>query len=189
MKNRPHFLLALALGSAFSFPLGAVAAPEPAHSADDFVDRIGVVTHWGYGDTPYGYAYDKIKMLLGTSGMRHVRDGVHPHLLDLYKTYGIKDTMIFGPNTAPSAAVGVLKENLPQVDMVEGSNEVDIFASSANYEGKTFLAGPIAYQNELYAAIKADPLTRSLGIIAPSTARNGSNMELAPLASLNADCQ
>ena len=183
MKNTLSAFRAMVVCALFCLPLTAFAAPEPARSADDFVDHIGVATHWGYGDTPYGYAYAQIKTLLGDSGIRHVRDGYHEHLKDLYKTYGIKATVIYGPGTPPASAVAQLKDNLPLVDMVEGPNEVDIFASSANYQGKNFPAGPIAFQTDLYAAIKADPLTKSLGVIAPSTATSGGNLKLAPLGS------
>lgn len=183
MKVQKGMQKGLLLGLFGGLCLPLHAAPEPARAADDFVDRIGVATHWGYSDTPYGYAYDQIKTLLGESGIRHVRDGFHPHLQDLYKTYGIKATVLYGPGTAPAEAVSQLKDNLSLVDMVEGPNEVDIFASSASYKGSGFPEGPRAYQNALYAAIKADPVTRVLGVIAPSTARSDSNVKLAPLLS------
>jgi len=178
-----RYFPALAAAAVLCLSLSVQAAPEPARSADDFVDRIGVATHWGYGDTPYGYAYDQIKKLLGDSGIRHVRDSYHERLPDLYKTYGIKATLIYGPGMPPASAVAQLKNNLPLVDMIEGPNEVDIFASSANYQAKTFPAGPIAFQNDLYAAVKADPATKTLGVIAPSTATSGGNLKLAPLLS------
>ncbi len=183
MKTLLSLFPVMGLAALLCLPRIAFAAPEPARSADEFVDHIGVATHWGYPNTPYGYAYDQIKKLLGDSGIRHVRDGFHPHLSDLYQTYGIKATVNYSPGTAPAAAVAQLKENLPLVDMVEGPNEVDIFASSAAYQGKNFPAGPIAFQNDLYAALKADPATKSLGVIAPSTATIGGNLKLAPLLS------
>ena len=158
------------------------ADPQPARSSDDFVDRIGVATHWGYGDTPYGYAYDKVKALLADSGIRHVRDGFGPRLPDLYQSHGIKATVIYGPGTPAPAIVAQVKQNRDLIDMVEGPNEVDVFASSAAYEGKTFPQGPIAFQTDLYGALKGDPETRGVGVIAPSTARSDSNLKLAPLA-------
>ena len=160
-------------------------AQEPAKSVDDFVDRIGVATHWGYPDTPYGYAYDKVKQLLGESGIRHVRDGYHERENDLYKTYGIKTTVIFGPGQQPSQIVDLIKKHIGIFAMVEGPNEVDIFPTSANYKGKGFPEGPINFQNEMYAAIKADPATAHLEVIAPSTARMDSNLRLAPLRSMD----
>lgn len=122
-----------------------------------------------------------VKALLAASGIRHVRDGFHPHLQDLYKTYGIQATVIYGPNAPPTAVVAQVKENRPLVDMVEGPNEVDIFAANSAYAGEVFPQGPDAYQNDLYAALKADPLTRGVGVIAPSTAQQDSNLKPAPL--------
>jgi chitodextrinase len=168
--------------------LGArsAAAPEPARGADEFVESIGFATHWGYPDTPYGYAYESVKRLLGESGVSHVRDGYHERLKDLYRTYGITATLICGPGQGSMEAIlGTIKDNLALIDMIEGPNEVDIFPTSANYQGKTFPGGPIAFQNDLYAAIKGDPATRHLGVIAPSTARMDSNLKLAPLRSLD----
>ena len=176
-----RFLLAALLTACSLSPGLLHADPQPAHSADDFVDRIGVATHWGYPDTPYGYAYDKVKALLADSGIRHVRDGFHPHLLDLYKTHGIKATVGFGPQTPPLDAVARLKESLAFVDMAEGPNEVDIFPTSAAYQGKVYPAGAIAYQTDLYRAIKADPATRGLGVVALSVGQATSNLKLAPL--------
>lgn len=159
-------------------------AQEPAQTADSFVNSIGVCTHWSYGDTPYGYAYDRVKQLLGEMGIRNIRDGYQPRELDLYKTYGIKTTTIFGPGaTPPAEQIKVLKDHIPAVGEVEGPNEVDIFHTT--YEGKPFPEGPRDYQNDLYAAIKADPATANLGVIALSTAMMGSNLKLAPVRSLD----
>ena len=152
----------------------------PAASADDFVDRIGVCTHLGYPDTPYGFAYDRVKTLLGEAGIRHIRDGLHPRVADLNTTYGIRVTAIFGPGDAQAAAQTV-KQNLPLIDMVEGPNEVDLFAQSATYQGKRFPDGPRLWMRDLYAALKADRQTAAVPVIAPSVGRAGSVFALAPL--------
>lgn len=164
----------------------AMAKPEPARSADDFVNSIGVCTHWGYGDTPYGYAYPQVKKLLGELGVRHIRDGYNPRMRDLYQTYGIKATIICGPQSGgiPSI-IQTLQENRFLTDMAEGPNEVDIFPSSADWEGKGFPEGPRSFQKELYSAIKDNPKTQSMGVIAPSTARIGSNTRLSPMSSMD----
>jgi len=58
--------IAAIVGATLICAFGKVnAAPEPARSADDFVDRIGFASHLGYTDTPYGYAYDQVKKLMG----------------------------------------------------------------------------------------------------------------------------
>lgn len=160
--------------------------PEPAQRADDFVDRIGVATHWGYTDTPYGYAYEQAKKLLGESGVRHVRDGFHAREADLFQTYGIKSTLIFGPgDKTPSEQIKVLEPHAAMVAMIEGPNEVDIFPQNARYNGKTFPQGAVDYQNDLYAAVKANAKLRHVPVIAPSTARADSNVRLAPLRSFD----
>ncbi|MBE3070085.1 MAG: fibronectin type III domain-containing protein, partial [Planctomycetes bacterium] len=170
-------LVLLATGAAW-------AEPAPPRSADDFVDAMGVCTHWSYMDTPYGSAYEKVKALLGDLGVRHVRDGWHEREIDLYKTYGIRATTIFSPGPKPPRdQLAILREQVKVIDMIEGPNEVDLFKTT--YNGKGFPEGPKAYQNDLYAAVKADAALAGVGVIAPSTARTGSNLELAPLASLD----
>ena len=179
MFKRVFFTLLLSV--AFVLPAPCHAVPEPASSADDFVDRIGFATHWGYPDTPYGYAYEQVKNLLADLRVRHVRDGFHPRERELWEKYGIKTTMIVGPQQPLEKTLQTLRDNRDLISMVEGPNEVDIFPTSANYKGQGFPAGPKAFQNDLQTAMKADPLLKDVEIIAPSTARNDSNLKLAPM--------
>lgn len=164
---------------------GAKATPEPAQSADGFVDRIGVATHWGYGDTPYGFAYDKVSQLLADSGIRHIRDGLHPRELDLYNRFGIKSTVIFGPPQDPKISIASLEPVAQTIDMIEGPNEVDIFAQNGQYKGQNFPQGARLFQNDLYQAVQQNAKMKGVGVIALSTARNGSNLVLSPLNSLD----
>ncbi len=172
---------ALLLGATLCFSTASHAAPEPAASADDFVNRIGFATHWGYTDTPYGYEYEKVSKLLADLRVRHVRDGFHPRERELWEKYGIQTTMIVGPQELLEKTLQTLRDNRDLISMVEGPNEVDIFATSANYQGQGFPGGPKAFQNDLQNALKADPLLKDLEIIAPSTARSDSNLKLAPM--------
>ncbi|UBF24401.1 hypothetical protein K9N68_22220 [Kovacikia minuta CCNUW1] len=59
-----------------------------------------------------------------------------------------------------------------KIDAVEGPNEPDLFwaASRFNkrYKGQRFPAGVIAFQKDLYAAIKRDPVTVKIKVIGPS---------------------
>lgn len=177
---------ALLVCGAILLPLRvAHAVPEPAMPADEFVDRIGLATHWGYTDTPYGYAYDKARQLLSELGVRHVRDSYHPRERDLWENFGIKTTMIVGPQQPLDKTLQTLRESRDFIAMIEGPNEVDIFPTSANYKGQGFPAGPMNFQNDLYAALEADPLLKNIEVIAPSTARNDSNLKLAPLTSFD----
>ncbi len=179
-----RFFLGCAVFTAF-FIGAAHATPEPPASADDFVDRIGFATHWGYPDTPYGYAYDAVSKLLADMRVRHVRDGWHPRERDLWEKYGIKTTMIVGPQQPLDQTLKILRDNRDLISMVEGPNEVDIFPTSANYKGQGFPEGPKNFQNDFYNALKADPLLKDLGVIAPSTARSDANLKLAPLRSFD----
>ena len=119
-----HPFLALLLGTAFILTGPAHAAPEPAASADDFVDRIGFATHWGYTDTPYGYEYDKVKELLADLRVRHVRDGWHPRERELWEKYGIKTTLIVGPQQPLEKTLQTLRDNRDLISMVEGPNDL-----------------------------------------------------------------
>ena len=177
---RRHRLLRVAALVALAAAGPSARAQEPAARADDFVDRVGVATHWGYTDTPYGLEYEKVRALLAASGVRHVRDGFHPRLADLYARHGIRATVIFNPGDA-AQVVETVKANRALIAMVEGPNEVDLFAQSAAYQGKGFPEGPRAWMNDVFRALRADPLTAAVPIIAPSTARADSNARLAPL--------
>ena len=161
----------------------AHAAPVPASRADDFVDSMGLCTHWSYYDTPYG-DFDKASELLGQLGIRHIRDGLHPRERELWERFGIKTTALFDPGDV-KAQLQSIKDSRPFLAMIEGPNEVDIFENNAKYKGQVFPEGARLYQKDLYDAVKSDPATASLGVIALSTARAGSNARLAPLDSFD----
>ena len=169
--------------SALLLPLALIqiaqAAPTPAGRADDFVDAIGVATHWNYLDTPYGN-FERAAPLLNELGVRHVRDDLQPRERELWEKYGIRTTTLFGPGDV-AAQVEQIESSRQWIAMIEGPNEVDIFPNSAQYQGKGFPDGPRLYQNDLYAALQADALTRDIPVIAPSTARTDSNRKLKPL--------
>ncbi len=180
---KPALFALLLLGA--SLVQLAQAAPVPPARADDFVDSIGVCTHWSYTDTPYG-DFPRASALLGDLGVRHIRDGLHPHDRELFDKYGIKTTAIFGPgDTDIAAQLQSIKDSRSFLDMIEGPNEVDIFTNNASYKGQVFPEGARLYQNDLFAAVKGSPETAPLGVIAPSTAQAGSNAKLAPLSSLD----
>jgi len=163
----------------------AYAEFEPAGSADDFVDRIGVCTHLGYADTPYGYAFDSVKRLLGESGIRHIRDSWNDHMEDLFLGYGVRTTLIVGPPQEPTSVPAFVRERRPLLDAIEGPNESDLFPNSARYKGLDFPEGPRLYMDELQSAIRSDPTLASLSIIAPSSGTPSGTEHLAPLRSFD----
>jgi len=130
----------------------ANADPLPARSADAFVDSIGVNTHWGYSDTPYGSKYSTVKQQLINLGIRHIRDsGSSDDTIAKMKELaakGIKTNYILSPYSGvrPNSTYWV---NPPAVnkpgynivdfvklvgtnviDSVEILNEIDIFYNS-----------------------------------------------------------
>ena len=83
---------------------------------------MGLCTHWSYYDTPYGDSPSS--GLLGQLGIRHIRDGLHPHERELWEKFGIKSTVILGPGDGEVAEqLKRIKENREFLDMIEGPNE------------------------------------------------------------------
>ena len=138
---------------------GAVRADiEPAGSADDFVDRIGFCTHWGYTDTPYGTAYEQVKALLGEMGVAMCATaGRQREAGSLHHSLGIKTTLVFGPGIEPTQAVTFLQTASRPGRDGRGAERSRSLRTSANYKGQGFPEGPRLYTQELYAALKADP--------------------------------
>lgn len=148
-------------------------ASEPARTTESFVDSIGVCTHWGYPDTPYGFAYDKVRQALVDSGIRHIRDGFHSHLEDLAKR-GVRTTVVAEPETgSPEQIRDKIKaanKNMQTIEAVEGPNEPDLFwvKNKKTYQGMGFPDGTIRFQKDLYTALKRDPATAKLTVIGPA---------------------
>ena len=182
------------LTAAALFPLTTQAqAPVPARRADDFINSIGVCTHWSYTDTPYGYAFGQVLEKLKESGIRHVRDG--DRLTELTAA-GIGSTFYADvPNNADGndatirQLVSDLKAKLTsgaKIDAIEGPNEPDLFwrqfvqnrfpqGFQKSYKGQGWqqgndgiIAGTIAFMKDLHTAMKADPVTARIPIIGPS---------------------
>lgn len=113
-----------------------VLAQQQASRASDFVDSVGVNTHFGYTDTAYYQKPAAIIAAIQALGIHHVRDGVAygwipPHLYAIYPQLaqaGIHSDLIT-PNPAhggPSAQdLERLLQNYPGVDALEAPNEYD----------------------------------------------------------------
>ena len=118
---------------------GAVAARGEQHQASraaDFIDSVGVNTHFSYTDTAYYQKPDEIISALRKLGVRHVRDGlsygwVAPHLYAIYAQLAHAEIhpLLVMPNPhkgGPSAElIERLLPNYPGVDAIEAPNEYD----------------------------------------------------------------
>ena len=167
----------------------AHAAVEQAKSADAFVDSIGINTH--YGNSIYvggnAYANPVIDTKLGDLGIRHLRDHswndeALAKIDSLNTTYGIKANLILGETTrSPADLVNLLKAH-PGYEGIEGLNEPDF--NTRSYGGFTDnpsthdFSATKAFQNDMYAAVKADPQTASRTIVSPAMGNSANSVYL-----------
>jgi hypothetical protein len=113
-----------------------LVAQQQAASASDFLDSVGVNTHFSYTDTTYYLQTAKTIAAIQALGIHHVRDGlaygwVPPHLYAIYAQLaqaGIHPELVT-PNPAhggPSAQdLERLLPNYPGLDALEAPNEYD----------------------------------------------------------------
>jgi hypothetical protein len=169
---------------------GALYA-EAARPAASFIDSIGVNTHYGNGIYvgSNAYADRRIDAKLAELGVRHIRDhswnDTALALVDnLNLAYGVKANLILGETTrSPEQLVGLLKAH-PAYEAIEGLNEPDF--STRSYGGLTddrtnnIYSATRAFQNDLYAAVKADPATASTLVLSPAMGRSNKSQYLIP---------
>jgi hypothetical protein len=162
--------------SAASAPVSGtpVAATMPG-TAFGLLDMEGVDTHSSYGTTPYADVA-QTERLLGELGVLHVRDslaygasGPQKSQLAFYnalRAQGIGVDLILSPNGSTgdlAARLDTVASSLPTaVDAIEAPNEL-------NGSGQPdWAAQDIAYQKALYAAVKANPVLKSVPVLGPS---------------------
>lgn len=144
-------------------------------SATHFVDSVATNAHWGYYDTNYHIAYDRVKDLLARSGIRHVRSWSTERAADL-RGRGLLSTALIDSDMNGRGDPAQMLESIKplvlagHVVAVEGPNEPDLFWKDGNrsYKGLRFPAGPKLWQEDLYRAVKADPATARLKVIGMS---------------------
>lgn len=161
----------------------AGAAPQPARSADEFVDGIGINTHLHYANLPYFTKWnDWVKTRLLELGVRHIRDYYNPNIVDRHlelQRAGLRmNTLVYDQDKVPlSEAIAGVKKILPFVESIEGVNEPDI-AFGANW-----VANTRAQQAALYKAVKADPAIRHIPVLVSAMAHTlGSPSKLGDLS-------
>lgn len=170
----PILILSMLVGfcSASAFEPAHV---EPARPADAFVDAIGVNVHLSYFDTAYSNYTGVIKPRLLEAGIRHIRDGCpgrnqtefQRRLNDLGRS-GVKAMLICPPHTGKGTKeiLDALKAVPDALELVEGPNETD--GAGINYQGLKFPEGTRTFQNDLFAAVKADPQLKAFPVVMSS---------------------
>lgn len=149
-------------------------APVQAVSADSVVDGYGVGIHLNFLDTPYRDA-DAVADALADLGVRHVRDDLYlnaPREYAAIRTVaarGVGFDLIMGrpgAGATPQDYVDTVAQQLPAsaVEGLEGVNEWDLFG------GDDWVGELRSWQQDLYAAVEADPATADVPVLSPALA-------------------
>ncbi len=155
-----------------------IKAQVKAVKADDFVNSVGVNTHWSYPDFINNRS-EYVKKL-GDLGIRYVRDGVNNSTIavgkELWNSYGIKTIMLTGqrfPGTWPQklnpalidGELNLIKQMPYDAIMtVEYPNEYDISSPSND----NWIGTLKNYMSVFHSKIKLDTVLNELPIIGPS---------------------
>jgi hypothetical protein len=169
-----------------------VAALEQAKPADGFVDSIGINSHYGNSIFVGGNAYANpvLDAKLGALGIRHLRDHTYndeglARVDSIYATYGVRANLILGETTrSPGDLVNLLKAH-PAYEGIEGLNEPDFntrsYGGFTDNPGAHNFSATRAFQNDLYNAVKADPLTQNRTILSPAMGTSANSQYLVPI--------
>jgi len=170
----------------------AFAALETAKPADAFVDSIGVNSHYGNSIFVGGNAYANpaLDAKLGALGIRHLRDHTYndeglARVDSIYAAYGVRASLILGETTrSPSDLVNLLKAH-PAYEGIEGLNEPDFntrsYGGFTDNPGAHNFSATRAFQNDLYNAVKADPLVQNRSILSPAMGTSANSQYLVPI--------
>ena len=163
---------------------------EPARTADEFIESIGVATHWGYNNTVYGQKFARLKQLIGELGVRHTRTGWVPRVAELYNDLGIRNIVVVGPDGKLAGdeekwwaeKLDLWAENRAAISALEGPNEVNGWSNNGmNYHGKGWPEGPRDFQAEFYRRVRGDPRLDGIPVLSLTTAYAGTGRFIAPV--------
>ncbi len=164
-----------------------IPAAQPAFRADQFTDFVGIsgspLRFHVIPDGPYagaGKTYDP--QVFYDLGIRHYRAGLFNDLTApdqpdqvkaAWEAHGVLPMFLIDPGKTktPADVLARLHGYAPgSVGEIEGPNEVNNKFPpqdlNIKYGGKTDEAGGAAFMDDVYRAIKADPATRALPVVA-----------------------
>jgi hypothetical protein len=164
--------------------------PQTAHSADGFVDSIGINTHLGAIGSPYAQgAFGTIETLLVSLGVRHVRDSAYTAgsnaSICSYEnglaSKGIKFTFETAVTFGAPDILGWAACSGPALEIFESANEYDI--NHPQSQNATWPAVLRTYQQLLYTTVKGNASTASIPVLAPALTTGGAYTDLGNVQS------
>jgi hypothetical protein len=181
--------LSIAIGMVWTPSLGPASAEMQARRAYDFVDSVGVNTHFGWSDTVYNSEFDRLKAALADLGIKHIRQNAGSPLsirrvADLNSELGIRALMVvdnykskdFWSRELETGSVpeqidnAIDKLGANAFSGVEGPNEYNATLKRA---GNTDWAQDLrTYTAAIRQAVNKNPAASALPVVAPSIARN-----------------
>jgi hypothetical protein len=172
-KNFCHFIIVCMV---VSLPIQK-ALSQQVKRTSEFIGSIGVSAHINETHSAYNNFSTVIKPRLQELGILRIRtdtfsvtNNLTQDRLNQLANIGIKSTIIMDPRglSEASNAVEIAKTIPKSIEAIEGPNELDI--NPFTYKGEGFPNGLRKFQDELFNAIKSDPATSKLPVLAPSIA-------------------
>ncbi len=154
--------------------------PQPAYRAEDFIDSIGISGTPAESKPGGRYNYPpEVFLDLGIRYYRAVlKNAVTPkdypiRVEKYWREYGVRPLMLIDPGKSgePTNLVRLVKEHAKgAIAQIEGPNECNNKFPPQNlnlkYKGKTDEAAGTLYMNDVYQALKADPETKDIPVVA-----------------------
>lgn len=153
-----------------------------ARQAGEFIDSLGINVHLASTATTYG-SYDQIiKPRLIELGVRNLRDEIKLNDVNLETkisqlgSLGFKFQLISNPPNITGPATNKFIKKYNSVIAVEGPK------SPESTVGTNWPSVTRSYQQDLYRAIKADPLTAHVKVVMPSPSSTDAYAQLGNLS-------
>jgi hypothetical protein len=187
------FVFAISVILLVPFTRTAQGVTETAKRSDDFVNSIGVNTHFDHQRTVYNNNYLLVKNRLSALGVRHIRDHAFlgndaPFDEKIYSRYrdlatlDIRSTLLIDPRLTnmdkiDSTKIAAIAQKAgPSLEAFEGPNEYD-------YSGNSNWALALrSYQQDVYRSVKNNRTTSNVPVLGPSLGNATNSDKLGDLA-------
>ncbi len=152
----------------------ARAGGGDVYPAAAFARSVGVNTHMS--SEPYASRYSRVRDLLHASNIRHLRDELRPRndlnpWRDLFGRYAIRSHLLVSPatNTVTQMLDYIAALGVEKISAIEGQNEGDSdWFKSQKAARRDWSAAVVAYQREVFQALRARYKAAELPIVSPS---------------------